>query len=134
MDPVKASHFRSLLAQAPMIPYNVEPSTQAYIVNEFVKQALIESFPKIPEVRKVSCFLSGPTFSLVCTRASMLQELHYAGRLLAKAPPRFCFLVWQQYFRFYKSRKSYHSMLNNTVNVTNEYVHWICFSKPQAHC
>ena len=67
-------------------------------------------------------------------RAFLSQELHYAGKLLTKAPPRCCFLVWQQYYNFYKNLLTFLVMINTTIVIVDTCFHFTRFSKPQAHC
>ena len=97
LDPIKAAYFNQLILQFPPIPFNVDHSSNCFLLQEWVRNAAEKAFPK-PLVCKRNGIRADDTFALILARGRLRKRFRLAGRgisnLISKTISHYTFRAW----------------------------------------
>ena len=82
-DPAKVAYFNSLLSCAHSIPFEVDPTSHCFIVQETIRHAAEQAFPK-PKHIKRNDVIGDEAFGLICQRGRLRKMMRAAGRDIGK--------------------------------------------------
>eukprot|EP00973_Karenia_brevis_P005335 728450-Karenia_brevis.AAC.1 len=85
--------FVQLLHGIPNIPYDIDPSSHAFIVDSYIKQAASIAFPCGPKAPKKPS-LSSSTIDLISLKVQTSRESIKVAKQLRDAAMRACFYCW----------------------------------------
>lgn len=69
-DPAKVAYFNSLLSCAHSIPFEVDPTSHCFIVQEAIRRAAEQAFPK-PQHTERNDVIGAEAFGLICQRGRL---------------------------------------------------------------
>ena len=89
-----AAGYACHLLQMPPDPYQAEPTEHAEMIQQHMREGLVEFFPAADVKSKVNDAISDPVFALIRHKGSVHKLVSFLGRRVGRAALQYAYTFW----------------------------------------